>query len=234
MPIKKKLSSELEAIIGKKEASRTEVMRQLWAYLLENNLQCEDNSKYFVPDEKMYKIFGTEKIKKSHMTLFIDVHLSQIDSDDAKEEELEGDDAADDSKNDSNDAESDDDLKHIKMDLSTANNDPDDIYCARMTNLNGSHVWDIRSQEPQEGHGNSNYTLYTDSNDANDVSDDADLDDADADSPDTRTKKTTEVKKMILLSQINVEDPEGDDDIVLNQETWKKEPKQDGDAKELN
>ena len=41
------------------------------------------------------------------------------------------------------------------------------------------------------------------------------------------------------MSKLNLEDPEGDDDISLNQKTWKKEPKpekddSDGDAEELN
>ena len=58
---KKKVSSEMMAIIGKNEASLSEVKKLLWAYLVENNLQCEDNKKYFVPDEKMYKVFGTAK-----------------------------------------------------------------------------------------------------------------------------------------------------------------------------
>ena len=72
----------------------------------------------------------------------------------------------------------------------------------------------------------------------NDVPDDANdvLDDANADSPNTKTGKIAEVKKEILMSKLNGEDPEGDDEISLNQKTWKKEPKPDGDgdAKELN
>ena len=35
----KKLSPELADIVGKKEASRGELMRLLWAYLKEKNLQ---------------------------------------------------------------------------------------------------------------------------------------------------------------------------------------------------
>ena len=73
----------------------------------------------------------------------------------------------------------------------------------------------------------------------NDVSDDATdvLDDTDW--PNTRAKKIADVKSEILLSKLNKEDPEGDDEISLNPKTWKKEPKpeeddSDGDAKELN
>ena len=103
---KKLLSSDLEAIISKKEASRKEVIRLLYAYLEKNNLQCKDDSKYFVPDEKLYKIFGTEKIKKSYMSLYIDAHLSD---DDAKNDAKEA-------KNDAIDAKNDDD-DEIKPDM---------------------------------------------------------------------------------------------------------------------
>ena len=74
----------------------------------------------------------------------------------------------------------------------------------------------------------------------NDISDDAANDlDEEPDSPKTRTRKIAEVKELILMSKLNLEDPEGDDDISLNQKTWKKEPKpekddSDGDAEKLN
>ena len=50
-----KLSPDLAAIVGKNESSRAELMKLLWAYLKNNNLQCEDNETFFVPDEKMAK-----------------------------------------------------------------------------------------------------------------------------------------------------------------------------------
>ena len=52
-----KLSPDLAAIFGKKESSRAELMKLVWAYL-KNNLQCEDNGTFFVPDDKMAKVFG--------------------------------------------------------------------------------------------------------------------------------------------------------------------------------
>ena len=38
------------------QASRGELMKLLWAYLKKNNLQCDDNKQYFVPDKKMVSI----------------------------------------------------------------------------------------------------------------------------------------------------------------------------------
>merc|ERR1712213_123419 len=51
-----KLSSELADIVGKKEASRAECIKQLWAYIKKNNLQDPENKQFFVPDKKMAKI----------------------------------------------------------------------------------------------------------------------------------------------------------------------------------
>merc|ERR1712004_914912 len=51
-----KLSEDLAAIVGKKEASRAECIKELWAYLKKNNLQDPDNKQYFTPDKKMAKV----------------------------------------------------------------------------------------------------------------------------------------------------------------------------------
>ena len=209
MPDNKKVSSEMGALIGKKESNRAEVIRLLWAYVKKNNLQCKDDSKYFVPDEKMYKIFGSEKIKKSNIPLYIDAHLSQIAQDDAKDDIAKDDIAKDDiAKDDTakDDTAKDDTAKDdiakddiakddiakddiakddiAKDDVAKDDNakddiakddgegleniqchiigvDSDDIYCAHMTHVNGSHVWEnIRPQEPRS------YTLYFENSDA--------------------------------------------------------------------
>ena len=43
----KKLSPELADIVGKKEASRTELMKLLWAYIKKNNLQVRFKRKLY-------------------------------------------------------------------------------------------------------------------------------------------------------------------------------------------
>merc|ERR1712212_1481849 len=70
-----KLSADLAAIIGKKEASRPEITKDLWAYLKSNNLQDQENKQFFTPDKKMAKIFGNEKLKAFTMSKFINPHL---------------------------------------------------------------------------------------------------------------------------------------------------------------
>ena len=51
-----KLSAELAEVVGMKEASRAECIKQLWAYLKKNNLQDPENKQYFTPDKKMAKV----------------------------------------------------------------------------------------------------------------------------------------------------------------------------------
>merc|ERR1712156_619064 len=58
-----KLSKDLSAIIGLKEASRSEIVKELWAYLKKNNLQDPEAKQWFTPDKKMAKVFGNEKMK---------------------------------------------------------------------------------------------------------------------------------------------------------------------------
>merc|ERR1711936_258249 len=51
-----KLSADLADIVGKKEASRAECIKQLWAYIKKNNLQDPENKQFFNPDKKMAKV----------------------------------------------------------------------------------------------------------------------------------------------------------------------------------
>merc|ERR1712076_288884 len=51
-----KLSADLADIVGKKEASRAECIKQLWAYIKKHNLQDPENKQYFTPDKKMAKV----------------------------------------------------------------------------------------------------------------------------------------------------------------------------------
>ena len=67
-----KLSADLAAVVGQKQASRAECIKQLWAYLKKNNLQDPENKQYFTPDKKMAKIFGTEKIRGFGMLRSVD------------------------------------------------------------------------------------------------------------------------------------------------------------------
>merc|ERR1712107_343333 len=71
-----KLSGDLADIVGKKEASRAECIKQLWAYIKKHNLQDPENKQFFVPDKKMAKVFGNDKIRAFGMAKFLSAHLS--------------------------------------------------------------------------------------------------------------------------------------------------------------
>ena len=73
-----KLSADLADIVGKKEASRAECVKQLWAYLKKHNLQDPENKQFFTPDKKMAKVFGSDSIQAFSMSKFLSAHLSQV------------------------------------------------------------------------------------------------------------------------------------------------------------
>merc|ERR1712061_76507 len=71
-----KLSADLADIVGKKEASRAECIKQLWAYIKKSNLQDPENKQFFNPDKKMAKVFGSDRIRAFGMAKFLSAHLS--------------------------------------------------------------------------------------------------------------------------------------------------------------
>lgn len=75
---KYKLSDDLAAITGFSELSRGQVIKYLWAYIKQHNLQDPENKQYFLPDKKMAKVFGEDKIRGFGMAKFISAHLIQI------------------------------------------------------------------------------------------------------------------------------------------------------------
>ncbi len=73
------LSHELAAIVDAKKdekLARSEIIKQLWAFLMANNLQDPANKQWFIPDTKMAPAFGKEKIKAFGMAKFFKNHLS--------------------------------------------------------------------------------------------------------------------------------------------------------------
>merc|ERR1712018_663342 len=51
-------------------------LKLLWAYIKKNNLQDPDNKQYFIPDKKMAKVFGSDKMRGFGMAKHIGPHLS--------------------------------------------------------------------------------------------------------------------------------------------------------------
>lgn len=55
------LSPELVFIVKKFDASKSECVRAIWSYIIKNNLQLESDRSFFVPDERLSKIFGSKR-----------------------------------------------------------------------------------------------------------------------------------------------------------------------------
>ncbi|KAF3794272.1 TRI1 protein [Nymphaea thermarum] len=52
------ISSALQELVGVPEIPRTQALKQIWAYIKENNLQDPDNKKIIICDEKLRKVLG--------------------------------------------------------------------------------------------------------------------------------------------------------------------------------
>ncbi len=73
------LSPALAAIVGAKKdekLARSEIVKRLWTYLKEKNLQDPENKQWFTPDKLKEPVFGSERIKAFGMSKFLGAHLS--------------------------------------------------------------------------------------------------------------------------------------------------------------
>ena len=77
LPKPMKLSADLADIVGKDEASRAECVKLLWVYIKKNNLQDPEDKQYFIPDKKMAKIFGVDRIRAFGMAKLLNNEMNQ-------------------------------------------------------------------------------------------------------------------------------------------------------------
>jgi chromatin remodeling complex protein RSC6 len=71
----KKLSPELEAIVGKGPMPRSEIVKKIWVYIKGNNLQDTKDKKMINCDAKLKNVFG-DKVHMMKMAGFISKHIS--------------------------------------------------------------------------------------------------------------------------------------------------------------
>ena len=69
------LSPELEAVIGKGPLPRTEVVKKLWAYIKQHDLQNPKNKRNILADEKLKSVFGKNEVTMFEMTKLVSAHL---------------------------------------------------------------------------------------------------------------------------------------------------------------
>ena len=72
-----KVSPELAAVVGEGPMARSEVVKKLWVYIKENNLQDPENKRNIKADENLKKVFGgKEVVNMFEMTKLVSAHLS--------------------------------------------------------------------------------------------------------------------------------------------------------------
>lgn len=72
-----KLTSELEAVVGKGPMPRSQVVKKLWAYIKKNGLQDKENRRNINADDKLKTVFGGKgKVNMFEMTKLVSKHLS--------------------------------------------------------------------------------------------------------------------------------------------------------------
>lgn len=72
-----KPSANLAAVIGDKPLPRTEIIKKIWDYIKENNLQDEKNKRMINADNKLKKLFGADQISMFDLAKIVSQNVSK-------------------------------------------------------------------------------------------------------------------------------------------------------------
>ncbi|KAJ4964382.1 hypothetical protein NE237_024321 [Protea cynaroides] len=78
------LSPQLQKFVGVQELARTEVVKQIWAYIREHNLQDPSNKRNIICDERLNELFHVDSINMFQMNKALSKHIWPLDSEDAQ------------------------------------------------------------------------------------------------------------------------------------------------------
>ncbi|KAJ2723245.1 hypothetical protein GGI07_002747 [Coemansia sp. Benny D115] len=70
-----KLSDDLREFLGQKYCARTDVVKNLWKYIKENNLQDPADKRYILCDAQLQKLFECERLYMYTMNKLLNKHL---------------------------------------------------------------------------------------------------------------------------------------------------------------
>ena len=68
-------SGDLAAIVGSAPIARSDVVSKMWDYIKKNNLQNPANKREILADDKLKKVFGTDKVTMFEMNKHISKHV---------------------------------------------------------------------------------------------------------------------------------------------------------------
>jgi len=71
----KEISDELAAFLGERRVARTTIVKSLWAYVRENNLQNPNDKREILLDDKMKSVFGVDSFTMFTMNKYIGAHV---------------------------------------------------------------------------------------------------------------------------------------------------------------
>jgi chromatin remodeling complex protein RSC6 len=69
-------SADLAAITGSDPLPRSQVVSKMWDYIRSNKLQNPENKREILADDKLKKIFGTDRCSMFEMNKHLSRHLS--------------------------------------------------------------------------------------------------------------------------------------------------------------
>lgn len=69
------LSTKLAKFLGEKELSRPQIVKQMWVYIKEHDLQNPDNRREIMLDDKMRRVFGCDSFTMFSMNKYISHHV---------------------------------------------------------------------------------------------------------------------------------------------------------------
>ena len=69
-------SADLAAITGKDPLPRSQVVSKMWDYIRRNNLQNPQNKREIIADDKLRKVFGSDRCSMFEMNKHLSRHLS--------------------------------------------------------------------------------------------------------------------------------------------------------------
>jgi chromatin remodeling complex protein RSC6 len=69
-------SADLAAITGSDPLPRSQVVSKMWDYIRKNNLQNPQNKREILADDKLKKIFGSDRCSMFEMNKHLSRHLS--------------------------------------------------------------------------------------------------------------------------------------------------------------